>query len=101
MIGGVCGVRADVIPFGLANGAVARLMGINVVGMRRRAFPRESMAAARKAYRMLFFDNAPMTERIGKVESECGSDPAVAQIVAFIRAGSNRPLCRPGRRVDE
>jgi UDP-N-acetylglucosamine acyltransferase len=101
MIGGVCGVRADVIPFGLANGAVARLIGINVVGMRRRSFPRESMSAAREAYRMLFFDSAPMAERLEKVESQCGSDPAVAQIVAFIRAGSNRPLCRPDRRVDE
>jgi UDP-N-acetylglucosamine acyltransferase len=101
MIGGVCGVRADVIPFGLANGAVARLIGINVVGMRRRSFSRESMAAAREAYRMLFFDNAPMTERLTAVESEFGGDNAVAQIVAFIRAGSNRPLCRPGRRVEE
>jgi UDP-N-acetylglucosamine acyltransferase len=101
MIGGVCGVRADVIPFGLANGAVARLIGINVVGMRRRGFPRESMSAAREAYRMLFFDSAPMAERLGKVESQCGSDPAVAQILAFIRAGSDRPLCRPDRRVDE
>jgi UDP-N-acetylglucosamine acyltransferase len=101
MIGGLCGVRADVIPFGLVSGERARLMGINVVGMRRRDFSRESVAAARKAYRLLFFDNAPMVERIGKVESECGSDVAVAQIVVFIRAGSSRPLCRPGRRVDE
>jgi UDP-N-acetylglucosamine acyltransferase len=101
MIGGICGVRADVIPFGLANGAVARLMGINVVGMRRGEFSSQSTAAARKAYRMLFLDNAPMTERISKVASEFGSDSAVAQILAFIRAGRNRPLCRPGRQVDD
>jgi hypothetical protein len=42
-----------------------------------------------------------MTERLTAVESEFGGDNAVAQIVAFIRAGSNRPLCRPGRRVEE
>jgi UDP-N-acetylglucosamine acyltransferase len=101
MIGGICGVRADVIPFGLANGAVARLIGINVVGMRRRNFSKESLAAARKAYRMLFFNNAPMAERINNVEGELGSDPAVAEIVAFVRSGPNRPLCRPDRRVDE
>jgi UDP-N-acetylglucosamine acyltransferase len=101
MIGGVCGVRADVIPFGLANGAVARLIGINVVGMRRRGFSKESIAAARNAYRMLFFDNAPMAQRLANAETELGSDPAVAQMVAFIRAGSKRPLCRPGRAVDE
>ena len=100
MIGGICGVRGDVIPFGLANGAVARLIGINVVGMRRRDFAKESIARARRAYRMLFFDSAPMATRLAAVEAELGSDLAVAQIVAFIRAGSSRPLCRPGRVVD-
>jgi UDP-N-acetylglucosamine acyltransferase len=101
MIGGVCGVRSDVIPFGLANGAVARLIGINLVGMRRRDFSRQSMAAARKAYHMLFFENAPMAERIAALESELGNDPAVAQIVAFVRADTNRSLCRPRRPSDE
>ena len=101
MIGGVCGVRSDVIPFGLANGAVARLKGINLVGMRRRNFSPQSMAAARKAYRTLFFDAAPMIERIGMVESEFGGDPVVAQILAFIRHDVRRPLCRPSRGLDE
>ena len=101
MLGGLSGVRADVIPFALVYGVTARLAGINVVGMRRRDFSRASIAAARKAYRMLFFGKATMKERIESIDAEFGSDPAVAQMLAFIRAGANRPLCRPGRAADE
>ena len=36
MIVGLSGVRADVIPFGMAHGPLADLIGLNVVGMRRR-----------------------------------------------------------------
>ena len=102
MIGGVCGVRADVIPFGLANGAVARLFGYQC----RRHEAAELFHGNRWPLRARPTGCCSSTTRrwpsgIGKVESEFGSDPAVAQIVAFIRAGSNRPLCRPGRRVDE
>jgi len=44
MVGGVCGVRGDVIPFGLANGQYASLEGLNIVGMKRRKFTRERLA---------------------------------------------------------
>jgi UDP-N-acetylglucosamine acyltransferase len=101
MLGGLSGVRADVIPFALVYGVTARLAGINVVGMRRRNFSRESIAAARKAYRMLFLGSATLKERIENIDAELGSDPAVAQMLAFIRAGASRPLCRPGRAADE
>lgn len=40
MVVGLSGVRADVIPFGLVQGPLANLMGLNVVGMRRRGFSR-------------------------------------------------------------
>ena len=36
MIVGLSGVRADIIPFALAQGPLANLVGLNVIGMRRR-----------------------------------------------------------------
>ncbi len=36
MIVGLSGVRADVIPWGTVQGPLAYLVGLNVVGMRRR-----------------------------------------------------------------
>ena len=96
MISGVTGVRGDVIPFGLAAGAFARLSGINVVGMRRCKFPRETILAVRAAYRLLFFSAGVLAQRLDAVEAGFGDNAAVAQIIAFVRAARDRPLCHPG-----
>ena len=54
MVGGVCGVRGDVIPFGLVNGQYASLEGLNIIGMKRRKFTRERLATVRSFYQKLF-----------------------------------------------
>lgn len=96
MIAGMTGLRSDVIPFGLAIGAIGRLAGLNFVGMKRRAFSRDTRHAVRKAYHVLFFGEGLFTERVDRVAAELGSDAAVAQIVEFVRAGHDRALCQPG-----
>ncbi len=96
MIAGLTGVRADIIPFGFVIGSVGQLAGLNVIGMKRRKFSRDSIHAVRKAYRMLFFDEGTFASRIDLVEAELGADAAVAAILAFVREGGSRPLCHPG-----
>jgi UDP-N-acetylglucosamine acyltransferase len=100
MVAGVTGVRADVIPFGLIVGAVGQLAGLNMVGMKRRKFPRDSIYAARRAYRMLFFGEGSFADRIDRVDAELGTDDAVAAMVGFLREDRGRPLCHPGRYRD-
>jgi UDP-N-acetylglucosamine acyltransferase len=97
MIGGMTGVRGDVIPFGLVNGQTARLVGVNAVGMKRHGYKLGALTAVRKAYRMLFLDGGLMAARIAATETALGAEPAVAEIIAFARASSRRALCRPGR----
>ena len=96
MIAGLTGVRADIIPFGFVIGSVGQLAGLNVIGMKRRKFSRDSIHAVRKAYRMLFFGEGTFASRIDLVEAELGADAAVAAILAFVREGGSRPLCHPG-----
>ncbi len=96
MISGVTGLRGDIIPFGMAAGAFARLAGVNIVGMRRRKFSAEAIRAVRSAYRMLFLAEGTLAQRVDAVESALGSEPAVAEIVTFVRAERRRPLCQPG-----
>jgi UDP-N-acetylglucosamine acyltransferase len=96
MISGLTGLRGDVIPFAMAVGPSARLAGINVVGMRRRQFSKEAVRAVRMAYRALFFGAGDLEQRTATVEKQFGSEPAVAQIVAFVRRKRRRPLCFPG-----
>ncbi len=102
MISGLTGLRGDVIPFGIAAGPFARLSGINVVGMRRRKFSNELIRAAREAYKLLFSARGTLAERISEIEGRFGSDPAVAQIVEFVRSPRDRrPLCHPGGQAEE
>ena len=101
MIGGVCGVRGDIIPFGLANGDYARLEGLNLIGLKRRKFPRERINAIRRAYQRLFLDPGHFAERLEQVAREFAEDETVVQIISFIRAGEHRPLCRPERGREE
>jgi UDP-N-acetylglucosamine acyltransferase len=101
MIAGGAMLRADVIPFGLAMGSIARLGGINYIGMRRRDYSRESQQAVRKAYRTLFFSEGQFAARVDAVDREFGSDPAVAEIIKFVRADAARALLQPGEHRQE
>lgn len=95
MVAGGSAIRGDVIPFGLAVGARARLAGINVVGMRRRRYPVAAIRAVRTAYHMLFLAAGPLSERIERTAAELGHVEAVAEILAFLRELRTRPLCQP------
>jgi UDP-N-acetylglucosamine acyltransferase len=100
MIAGMTGVRSDVIPFGLAAGAFAKLSGINVVGMKRRKFDLASIRDVRAAYHLIFFGDRDMAARLDEVEAKFRGNAAVAEIVAFIRHKTNRPLCQAGSHRD-
>ena len=91
MIVGLSGIRADVIPFGMAQGPLAHLVGLNVVGMRRRGLSKTDIHRVRAAYQALFFGDGEFRARLERVAAEHGADAQVAKVIDFIRAGK-RPL---------
>jgi len=95
MIGGVTGVERDVIPYGQVVGDRARLVGLNIVGMQRRGFSREQVQALRTAYQMLFGEAGTLAERVDEVARQFIDVEPVRDVVEFIRADSQRGLCRP------
>lgn len=94
MIGGMTRVRADVIPFAFTY--LENLVGLNVVGLRRRGATRADLHRLRRAYRALFFGEGVFAKRVEAVSIEFKGDPLVEKIVAFIRAGRTRRLMQPG-----
>ena len=94
-IGGMSGITADVIPFGMAIGNRANLCGLNIVGLRRKGFPREQIHELRQAYRMLFASEGTLMERLEDVESMFSANPLVKQITDFIKTQSERSFCVP------
>jgi UDP-N-acetylglucosamine acyltransferase len=95
MIGGMSGVECDVIPFTALLGARGELAGLNIVGLKRRAFSREAIHSLRAAYRALFFGGGTQAERVDALEQDFADDENVQKIVAFIRAGGKRRLTQP------
>jgi UDP-N-acetylglucosamine acyltransferase len=95
MVGGVCGVRGDVIPFGLVNGQYAVLEGLNIIGMKRRKFTKQRLATVRAFYQKLFHGQGIFAERLQSVQPMGEDDPAIGEILAFIKDGKHRPLCLP------
>lgn len=99
MVGGLSGIREDVIPFGYAIGQTANLVGLNVVGMKRRGFSKSDLHTARAAYRDLFFGAGTFSDRLANLRTRIEESTFIAALVAFIDAGGSRALCRPSRGV--
>jgi UDP-N-acetylglucosamine acyltransferase len=96
IIGGLSGVEQDIIPFGMVTGNRGRLIGLNLVGLKRHNFARESIDGLRRAYRQLFGAEGTFQERLDAVAAEFAGEPAVMDVVGFIRAPSTLPICQPG-----
>jgi len=88
-------VVKDVIPFASVWGNHAHLEGLNLVGLKRRGFTRETINEMRAAYRMLFADEGAFQERLEDVARVFAASAEVSEIVDFIRSDANRPLCLP------
>jgi UDP-N-acetylglucosamine acyltransferase len=58
------------------------------------------MHRLRRAYRLLFFTEGRLIERMETLAREFANDPWVGKIVDFVRAGGKRPLMRPRARGD-
>jgi UDP-N-acetylglucosamine acyltransferase len=93
-IGGLAPVTKDVIPYALV-GNDAHLEGMNLVGLKRRGFARDAINDLRTAYRMLFAEEGTFQERLEDVARVFARSAEVSEVVAFIRADANRPLCLP------
>ena len=96
-IGGLAGVEHDVIPFGMALGNRASLAGLNVVGLKRRGFSHEALHELRRAYKMLFEAKGSLKERVEDVAEAFPDQPAVQQVIAFLRDGGERQVTIPRR----
>lgn len=95
VVGGMTGVEKDVIPFGSVLGDRASLGGLNLIGLKRRGFDRETIHALRNAYRELFEGDGSLTDRAAKIGAKYPSVEPVQQIVSFIEADSSRSFCTP------
>ena len=100
MIGGMSGVESDVIPFGRVKGERAFLAGLNLIGLERRGFDKDTIKTLQKAYKHLFDDEGTMDRRIEDLSAKYADDELVMNMVEFARAKTRFPLCQPQKKTE-
>lgn len=87
MIGGMSGVENDVIPYGTVMGERAFLAGLNLVGLKRRGFDRESIHALRNFFKKLFVENndGSFTNKLEEL-SGTFDQQVVKDVIDFIKS---------------
>lgn len=94
-ISGLSGVTKDVVPYAYVIGHRGRLDKLNLVGLKRRGFARQTIRKLLDAYAILFEGDELFRDRLARLRAEMGDDPDVAVILDFIDAAPGRPLLQP------
>jgi len=94
MIGGMCGVVRDVIPYGIAHGNRSILQGLNLIGLRRQNIPNSEITVLNHAYKEIF-KNEKLTENLKNLNTELKSNKLVQDVVNFLEKDKKRPICSP------
>ncbi len=92
-IGGYSVVTQDALPWVTTVGNRAKSYGLNMVGLKRRGYPKETIAALRRAYKRLFRSGLLLKDALDEVERELGYVDEVQYLVDFVRS-STRGVCR-------
>jgi UDP-N-acetylglucosamine acyltransferase len=85
-IGGYSVITQDALPYVLTVGNRARAYGVNLIGLKRRAFSQEAMDGLRRAYRLLFHSKLTTTGALKRIDKELGEIPEVSYLASFIRS---------------
>ena len=94
MIGGMCGVVRDVIPYGIAHGNRSVLHGLNLIGLRRKNIPNKEILSLNEAYKIIF-KSENLTENLSNLSIDLRSNELVLEVVNFIEKDKKRPICTP------
>jgi UDP-N-acetylglucosamine acyltransferase len=92
-IGGKSAVVKDIPPYMIAAGDRATLHGLNVVGLKRQGFSRDTLKMLKKAYRLIFRIGLTQNEAIERVAAEVEQVPEVVSLIDFIKS-SERGITR-------
>jgi len=99
MVGGMSKLVQDVVPYTIADGHPAKVVGLNSVGISRAGIPIESRRLIKKAYKILYRSGLTLTEAISVIEQEVDSCEEVEHLLRFLR-NAERGICRERRDND-
>ena len=93
MVAGGILVRKDVPPFATVARQPAQFMGVNRIGLRRRDFSAEEMAAAEQAYKYLYGSGMSRAEAISAIRAT-STRPAITDVIVEFVSKSTQGIVR-------
>ena len=94
-VGGLAKVNKDVPPFMIADGHVATIRGVNVVGLRRAGVGPAARRALRHAHRLLFRSRLTPQAAIERIRQEVEPTSHVKELVTFVETAKHGVLSGP------
>ena len=94
MIGGMCGVVRDIIPYAMVHGNRSILQGLNLIGLRRKNIPNKDIIVLSEAYKQIFI-NENLTENLRNLNQDYKKNKLVKDVVEFLEKNKKRPICTP------
>ncbi|AOM42341.1 acyl-ACP--UDP-N-acetylglucosamine O-acyltransferase [Xenorhabdus hominickii] len=96
MVGGCSGVAQDIPPYVIAQGNHATPFGLNIEGLKRRGFDKESLHAIRSAYKALYRSGKTLEEARHEISCQSENNPHVKLFSDFLdnSAKSSRGIIR-------
>ena len=76
MVGGQAHVTQDVPPFMIVDGLCSRIVGLNLIGLRRAGYPIEEIKQLKAAYRLLYRSEKPWQEILKTLDEAFTIGPA-------------------------
>ena len=94
MIGGMCGVVRDIIPYAMVHGNRSILQGLNLIGLRRKNIPNKEIMTLSDAYKEIF-KNENLTENLKNLDQNFKKNDLVRDVVNFLEKDKKRLICTP------
>jgi len=92
-IGGFTVLRQDALPWVTTVGNRAKAYGLNLIGLRRRGYSKETIQALKRAYTTLFRSKLKLSDALDTLEADADEFEEVRYFLDFVRA-SERGVTR-------
>jgi len=78
-------IGQDIVPYAIVQGDRAKVVGLNLIGLKRRGFSSEALSNIKKMYKLIFRTNLKLEEAIAQIEEQFDkSAPEVATYLNFL-----------------
>jgi len=84
-VGGASGLKKDIVPFSRGQGNPYKTVGLNSVGLMRKGFSTETIAAIKDMYNLFYRSGLNTTQALQKAETMSGLTPEQLLFIDFVK----------------